>query len=401
MCPCFTNCEPYTNLLNIYLVLDLPHPSTRPSGSLLLAILRSITISLHSFDGPYSDCTLCKKEPPHIARYASLSSNPGLCRWLTSLVANELRWIEDDETKEVIWEEAGRRLSERCGRTAMGDITRSFRIPLSVGSKYKRGGYEKGSFGVNCSAGSEFGDEGSDENGDQKLEGQHYVTVTLHEPAITADNLGLKTWASSYLLARRLCILSPTLPIPSPALELGSGTGLVGIACAAVLEANTTLTDLPPIIPNLTRNVTHNHMRAQPLTNVGRMEVKVLDWADPPVPNGEPEKYPLVLAADPLYSPSHPELLVSIFSLWVRRCKGARVVVEFPLRQRYEDVREDFWKRMLANGFSLVEDGVDVGWDDWGGGVYGNQGGEVEQAEVRCWWGVYMWTENVLMDRLG
>jgi len=215
---------------------------------------------------------------------------------------------------------------------------------------------------------------------------------------ITADNLGLKTWASSYLLARRLCILSSTLPIPSPALELGSGTGLVGIACAAVLGANTTLTDLPPIIPNLTRNVTLNHMRAQPLTNVGRMEVKVLDWADPPVPNGEPEKYPLVLAADPLYSPSHPELLVSMFSLWVRRCKGARVVVEFPLRQRYEDVREDFWERMLAKGFSLVEDGVDVGWDDWGGCVCGTQGEEVEQAKVRCWWGVYMWTENVLID---
>lgn len=317
--------------------------------------------------------------------------------WLTSLVANELRWIEDDETKEVIWEEAGKRISERCGRTAMGDITRSFRIPLSVGSKYQRDGYEKGRHEANCSTGSECGDgEENDDNEDPKLEDQHYFTVTLHEPTITSDNLGLKTWASSYLLARRLCILSSTLPIPSPALELGSGTGLVGIACAAVLEANTTLTDLPPIIPNLTRNVTLNFMRAQPPTNMGQMEVKVLDWANPPVPSGESEKYPLVLAADPLYSPSHPKLLVDVFSLWVRRCKEARVVVEFPLRERYEDVREDFWNRMLAKGFLLVRDGVDIGWDDWGGDVYGNHEEEVEQGKVRCWWGVYMWTEENL-----
>lgn len=30
------------------------------------------------------------------------------------------------------------------------------------------------------------------------------ITLQIHEPPLTEDNLGLKTWASSYLMAKRL-----------------------------------------------------------------------------------------------------------------------------------------------------------------------------------------------------
>jgi hypothetical protein len=30
-----------------------------------------------------------------------------------------LAWLGDDDEREVIWEEASKRMSERCGRTGM------------------------------------------------------------------------------------------------------------------------------------------------------------------------------------------------------------------------------------------------------------------------------------------
>ncbi|KAF8453469.1 putative methyltransferase-domain-containing protein [Terfezia claveryi] len=316
-------------------ILDLPHSSTRPPAHLLLTILSGVTIHPRSWDGTV------KKLPPQLSRYAPLASNPGLSKWLTSLVANELRWIEDEDVKERVWEEAGRRLAERCGRAAMPSVTRGFRV-----------------------------------------EGVDYITITLYEPSMTADNLGLKTWASSFLLAKRLG--TSKLPLGSRALELGSGTGLVGIAAAVVLGANVTLTDLPEIVPNLSHNVSLNSSNPHLPPSVGSMSVQVLDWTNQPIAEDEGDKYPLVLAADPLYSPAHPGLLVGVLEEWVRRSREARVVVEFPLRERYEDVREDFWRRMRERGFVGVEEGEEEE--------------EERKGKVRCWWGVYRWREDYLME---
>src|SRR5437588_35568 len=85
------------------------------------------------------------------------------------------------------------------------------------------------------------------------------VEIILHEPTLTADNVGFKTWASAYLLSKRLPTLGlPVFPGSAKALELGSGTGLVGLAVAAVLKIPVLLTDLPQIVPNLQRNVDAN-----------------------------------------------------------------------------------------------------------------------------------------------
>ena len=53
----------------------------------------------------------------------------GVPKYLTSIIASQLRWIKDDEQKEAIWEEASLRLAERSGRTAMPALSRSFVIP--------------------------------------------------------------------------------------------------------------------------------------------------------------------------------------------------------------------------------------------------------------------------------
>ena len=87
----------------------------------------------------------------------------------------------------------------------------------------------------------------------------HNVVVRLHEPSLTSDHLGFKTWTSSVLLSRRLTSLQQYLPQSQlRVLELGAGTGLVGIAAACAWGAKVTLTDLPDILPNLQMNTDRN-----------------------------------------------------------------------------------------------------------------------------------------------
>lgn len=40
-----------------------------------------------------------------------------LARYLTSVISNDLKWLEHDVQRERIWEIASKRLAERCGRT--------------------------------------------------------------------------------------------------------------------------------------------------------------------------------------------------------------------------------------------------------------------------------------------
>lgn len=61
----------------------------------------------------------------------------------------------------------------------------------------------------------------------------------------------------------------------SSVLELGSGTGLAGLAAAAALQLPTLLTDLPEALPALQRNIAANASLAQ------LVAAAPLDWRDP------------------------------------------------------------------------------------------------------------------------
>lgn len=201
------------------------------------------------------------------------------------------------------------------------------------------------------------------------------LELQIHEPTLTADNLGLKTWASSYLLSKRL----PQLPLPrlgpgARVLELGAGTGLVGLAVAGTWDVAVVLTDLPDIVPNLRRNVEANEGVVG-----GRVEVAVLDWREGEG-GGVEGKFGLVVAADPIYEPEHPGLVARMVGTWLERGGGARAVVEMPLRAGFEGERAAFRACMAAEGLVVVGEGEETGRDDWGDG-----------GEVRCWWAVWAW----------
>lgn len=213
---------------------------------------------------------------------------------------------------------------------------------------------------------------------------------------------------ASYLLAKRLPSLLPYLPslnlpgrksileeslgssrLAPRILELGAGTGLVGIAAAALFSVHVHLTDLPAILPNLQANTSKN---AGLLSGDrgGEMSSGVLDWSDLPLEDGQNslQRTEIILAADPLYSPLHPGWLVNTIGRFLQKGKMARVVVELPLRDAYIPEVENFKKEMKARGFNLLMDGKEVGYDDWGGVCRDEQ----EKAEVTCWWGIWEWT---------
>ncbi|KAL1612769.1 hypothetical protein SLS60_000998 [Paraconiothyrium brasiliense] len=338
-------------------VLDLPQLYTKPSARALLDTLALLTSAPPSWDykaGPdtkdgTSVVALREGEPS-----AAQIDPEGVARYLTSIVSNNLKWIQDEEVREEIWNQASLRLSERSGRTAMGDLNRRFTIPSRDGS----------------------------------------FELKIHEPALTGDDLGLKTWAASYLLAKRLHLfdlIRPEQGAKAKVLELGSGTGLVGLAMAG-LGADVVLTDLPSIYTNLARNAKTNAPIVE--ENRGTIRTGVLDWTSPhsctlfPADVGDTnsdgetlsEKFPLVLAADSLYSPDHPEMLVNTIAAWLSEDMDSRVIVEFPYRAAYLPEIAEFRKQMTMIGLQILDEGEEKGFDDWGDASKG------EDALVTCWW---------------
>ncbi|KAJ5259261.1 hypothetical protein N7478_012242 [Penicillium angulare] len=333
-------------------VLDLPQVYESPSGTDLIKALALLTLQPRNFG---ASAEAVKGPAVHPT---------GVNRYLTQIISSPLSWLQTDELREAVWDAAAARLSERSGRTAMPAMSRVFDVPTGSVEDY---------------------------------------TLTLHEPSLTADNLGMKTWVSSYLLSRRLHNLLDSAPklVPSAptdisitsnklrALELGSGTGLVGLAFAALRGKSATihLTDLPEIVPNLAHNAALNielMNRTEATVTTG-----VLDWSEVPEPQPTAEeRFDVILAADPLYSPKHPGWLAQTIGAWLSRGLDARVLTEMPLRDAYLPQVQELRDRMAQLGLGVIEEGEEVGYDDW-------QGADGDALAVKCWWAVWGWSEKV------
>ncbi|CCX06769.1 putative methyltransferase-domain-containing protein [Pyronema domesticum] len=348
-------------------VLDLPRLYQRPSSAILEAVLQHFTLPPPSWDAPTS----------------TASAPEGFEKWLISVISSPLSWMTDEEA-ELIRDSASERIAERCGRTARGDVKRTFKIPLPsrpsvLGSASSRLLEKLGESGSVTSSGASTPalvsglstPSASSGTSTPAATEQDFIEITLHEPALTSDTLGHKTWASSYLLSKRLHLLPPP---SSRILELGSGTGLVGLSAAAVWGVPVLLTDLPEIISNLQRNIDSNlHLGID-------CESQVLDWCDE-TEASEEEKYETILAADVVYEGSHPGLVAGVVGRWL--AKGGRFVVEVPDRAGFEGEQKRFRECMEERGFRCQEEGREKGWDDWGSGG--------EAGQVGAWWSVWVW----------
>lgn len=307
-------------------VHDLPQLWQKPAAGDILRALGMLAIAPATFDAS------AKEESARV-------DEAGVPAYLTSIVASALAWIEDDEAREQIWDSASLRLSERSGRSAMPAMTRSFQITDDL-------------------------------------------TVALHEPALTGDNLGLKTWASSLLLSKHLPALSKYIPAGEKRLlELGAGTGLVGISAACLWSLDVVLTDLPEIVPNLLRNL---ELNAEAVTRRGgTVHAKALDWADDlDVPAINNDKFEVIVAADPIYSPEHPRILVGTIQRWLRYSPDSRVIIELPLRGHYVHERAELEELLRSSRLEPVIVGKEIGLDDW-------LDDEGHPAQVECEWSIW------------
>ncbi|RKU48282.1 hypothetical protein DL546_007214 [Coniochaeta pulveracea] len=274
--------------------------------------------------------------------------------WLSSIVSSSLGWIADADQQEEIWNEASKRMAERCGRTAMGEITRSWPF-------------------------------------DSEKDGQAFE-LTIREPPITGDSLGLKTWGSSYVLAQLLPqfaetslshLLSAEKP-RIPVLELGSGTGLLGMAAASLWHVPVILTDMPDIMPNLIHNVEANRAVVDSLG--GSIDTAPLVWGDNLRSDKRfetPFQYKLVIVADPIYDDDHPELLSGAIHQQLSREDGARALVMVPLRdETTKRLLSVFRDRLTEDDRQIicVEEDTVPGEDDWDE--------DDDSHALDCWWGV-------------
>ncbi|BFZ64032.1 Protein-lysine N-methyltransferase rrg1 [Saitoella coloradoensis] len=331
--------------------LDLPRLKGRmlPSFETLATTLEQLTIAPPDWSNP-------------TASSGSAEHDPGITHWLTMLVSSDLHWLDTDDERDAVLAEASKRLAERCGRSAAPAMTRTFslptpsRMPTPIGTPVE----------------------------------MPFTELRIHEPPLTSDNLGLKTWGTSFLLAKRLPLLFPpptttnTSASESPrkirALELGAGTGLVGLAAASTLGWSVHLTDLPEIIPNLQKNIDLNEETIHAAN--GRATSGILDWNTPDLTHPSLRDLDIVLASDCLYASSHPTLVAHVTSLTLPRNAEAKFVVSVPVRPGgLGELPGMLWSALERVDLVILEEGEDLGWDDWGSG------------EIRCRWGVWGWKE--------
>ncbi|KAI2638500.1 putative methyltransferase-domain-containing protein [Xylaria nigripes] len=319
----------------------------RPSFEDLLACLKQLHAEPPVWN-PKSKKVILEK--PKITRYRD-----EVFSYLCSIVSNSLRWLDNDDQREIIWEEASRCLAQRCGRAGMGEITR--RWPFEVR--------------------------------------QVPFELIVREPPITGDSLGHKTWCSSYFMAQLLDSIavdslahllgsdrSESLRI----LELGSGTGLLGITAAATWQAEVVLSDLPNIMPNLDHNIEGNRATVERLG--GNLSSGVLVWGsgdgnDPRF--SHKNQFNIILAADGLYDDDHPDILASTIREQLCDSQNSRVIVMSPTRDSTtRRLIAEFCSKMNNGTIPLVtlEEHTLVGQDDWGTD-------DDESQAVECWWAIF------------
>ena len=209
------------------------------------------------------------------------------------------------------------------------------------------------------------------------------VNLHIHVPRLRTDNLDLQTWGSSSILANQLHKFDIDANSFEKGgiqvLELGAGTGLVGLSAAVIWKANIILTDLAPLLPGLDKNIEVNDKLLA--VNGTKVVSGSLDWNQPhqlTIPNRTPESTPttlgsehdkatVILAADTVYDEEHPRMLTDAILAWLKPGSQSMVMISYPLRVAYLDAIRDLWQRLGLGGLEAIDEGkadTGDGWDD-------------------------------------
>ncbi|KAH7391229.1 putative methyltransferase-domain-containing protein [Cadophora sp. MPI-SDFR-AT-0126] len=317
--------------------MEVPSLRRNPSYGTILQALQSLQLKPTSWD------------EPSVPEVTTAGSDGSANMFLISVIMSDFEWLQElkddsgvvltiDEQREKLIKEASSRISERCGRSAAGEMTRTWVIPRSLGLPE--------------------------------------IQFDIREPPLIGDQIGLKTWGTSYVLAKRLeyigsqylgSILNSQTPSNHPKiLELGAGTGLVGMAAAAVWKSSVLLTDLEDIQENLIFNINKN---LSTVTNLdGRIASDVLDWRRPQraLPSFESKEFEMIIVADPMYDDEHPDLVANMVMRFLKGGTESRALVAIPLRDAHTKRMARHFSTILENtGFGVVYQDHEACKDDW------------------------------------
>ncbi|KAG0175710.1 Vacuolar protein-sorting-associated protein 28 [Apophysomyces sp. BC1034] len=241
---------------------------------------------------------------------------------LVKIVAGEM--VVGDDKDDERMERAARILAHLSGRGAAGAITRTWHIPYL------------------------------DRNGDR-----NEIQIKLHEPSFIGNDIGFKTWGAAPLLAKKLIQQNIIADMPSRhVLELGTGTGMVGLVCGILGASEVHVTDYHPrVLENVAININLNQSQAT-VSKLDFIEVatgNTTEWKD--------KKFDLVIASDLLYEMEHAEHL----PVAVEKLMENEFYFMIPLRDthwnevhRFEEKMEQvgLFKRRTIDSEKQEEEGI-------------------------------------------
>jgi predicted nicotinamide N-methyase len=178
-------------------------------------------------------------------------------------------------------------------------------------------------FGFDAAAGDKFAIDGR--------------VVHLGEVGNSGKGTGLTTWDGSVVLAKYLEHQRRSELAGSRVVELGAGTGLVGISAALLGARQVTLTDLDYVVENLAKNVAETMELA---TSVGRpvqsdVDTRVLDWFNPPTDLGDID---FLVASDVVWVEELIPPLVATFDTLLRHSAvKTRILMSYQKRSIVSD----------------------------------------------------------------
>jgi len=146
------------------------------------------------------------------------------------------------------------------------------------------------------------------------------INIRLNDAPLSGTDhtdVGLQSWGASIVFSGLMCA-SPErfglerLPANASIIELGAGTGLIGLTAAKMLphlsatNASILATDYHPLVlENLRANIATNF----PSTSA-HIDTMLLDWSSPPT--SLESSADMIFAADVVYAPEH--------AAWLRDC---------------------------------------------------------------------------------